>query len=160
MYEYFRNKVLNAQGLSQYNVKPQFNQNQFGGTLGGPIKKDRTFFFGSYEGRRIRQRAWRAGKLPTPAETEPNPNRGLQRGRCEHGLRGRNRYKAAWRNHPFLAQALGREAGCDAALNLSGVQRRSRMFPHSQTRMSQANIIPGPRFSNSAIPRHAWIRWH
>ncbi len=45
IYEYFRNKVLNAQGF--YNtVKPQFNQNQFGGTLGGPIVKDRTFFFG------------------------------------------------------------------------------------------------------------------
>ncbi|WP_457832157.1 outer membrane beta-barrel protein, partial [Staphylococcus aureus] len=32
-----------------------FKQNQFGGTIGGPIRKDRTFFFGSYEGRRIRQ---------------------------------------------------------------------------------------------------------
>jgi Carboxypeptidase regulatory-like domain len=54
IYEYFRNKVLNAQGYFN-TVKPQFNQNQFGGTLGGPIKKDRTFFFLSYEGRRIRQ---------------------------------------------------------------------------------------------------------
>ena len=35
--------------------KPDFKQNQFGGTFGGPIKKDRTFFFASYEGRRIRQ---------------------------------------------------------------------------------------------------------
>ena len=32
-----------------------FKQNQFGGTFGGPIKKDKTFFFGSYEGRRIVQ---------------------------------------------------------------------------------------------------------
>jgi Carboxypeptidase regulatory-like domain/TonB dependent receptor len=54
VYEYFRNKVLNAQGYFN-TVKPQFNQNQFGGTFGGPIKKDRTFFFVSYEGRRIRQ---------------------------------------------------------------------------------------------------------
>jgi hypothetical protein len=54
VYEYFRNTVLNAQGYFN-TVKPQLNQNQFGGTFGGPIKKDRTFFFVSYEARRIRQ---------------------------------------------------------------------------------------------------------
>ncbi len=54
VYEYFRNTVLNAQGYFN-TIKPQFNQNQFGGTFGGPVKKDRTFFFLSYEGRRIRQ---------------------------------------------------------------------------------------------------------
>jgi len=71
VYEFFRNTVLNAnaycfpaiQGISC--DKPQFNQNQFGGTFGGPIKKDRTFFFGSYEGRRIRQ------GIPSPAVTVP-----------------------------------------------------------------------------------------
>src|SRR5437660_435273 len=58
MYEFFRNTVLNANAycLSPDGcTKPKFNQNQFGGTFGGPVKKDRTFFFASYEGRRIRQ---------------------------------------------------------------------------------------------------------
>ncbi|MDQ1388145.1 MAG: hypothetical protein QOF56_1599, partial [Acidobacteriaceae bacterium] len=61
MYEFFRNTVLNANPYCFTAVqgipcdKPKFNQNQFGGTFGGPIKKDRTFFFTSYEGRRIRQ---------------------------------------------------------------------------------------------------------
>src|SRR5580698_8789138 len=72
MYEFFRNKVLNAnyycltaaEGLGC--EKPQFNQNQFGGTFGGPIKKGRTFFFASYEGRRIRQ------GIPSPAVTVPS----------------------------------------------------------------------------------------
>src|SRR4029077_16433045 len=54
MYEYFRNKALNAQGYFN-TIKPQFNQNQFGGSFGGPLRKDKTFFFTSYEGRRIRQ---------------------------------------------------------------------------------------------------------
>jgi Carboxypeptidase regulatory-like domain/TonB dependent receptor len=68
VYEYFRNKVLNAQGYFN-TVKPQFNQNQFGGTLGGPIIKDRTFFFGSFEGRRIRQgQSSPLVQLPTPNE--------------------------------------------------------------------------------------------
>ncbi len=53
-YEFFRNKVLNSKGYFD-SEKPDFKQNQFGGTFGGPIKKDRTFFFTSYEGRRIRQ---------------------------------------------------------------------------------------------------------
>jgi len=64
VYEFFRNKVLNARGYFDTS-KPQFNQNQFGGTFGGPIKKDRTFFFASYEGRRIRQ------GVPSPVVTVP-----------------------------------------------------------------------------------------
>ena len=61
VYEFFRNTKLNANPYCFTLIdsvpcdKPQFNQNQFGGTFGGPIKKDRTFFFTSYEGRRIRQ---------------------------------------------------------------------------------------------------------
>jgi hypothetical protein len=68
VYEFFRNKVLNSQGYFN-SVKPQFNQNQFGGTFGGPVRKDRTFFFVSYEARRIRQGI--SGStvfVPTPSE--------------------------------------------------------------------------------------------
>jgi Carboxypeptidase regulatory-like domain len=68
LYEFFRNKVLNANAYcfsSDGCTKPKFNQNQFGGTFGGPIKKDRTFFFTSYEGRRIRQ------GVPSPAVPVP-----------------------------------------------------------------------------------------
>jgi hypothetical protein len=71
VYEFFRNTKLNANAYCFTALqgipcdKPQFNQNQFGGTFGGPIKKDRTFFFTSYEGRRIRQ------GIPSPAVTVP-----------------------------------------------------------------------------------------
>ena len=55
-YEFFRNTVLNARPFTfEPAPKPDFHQNQFGGTFGGPIKKDKTFFFVSYEGRRIIQ---------------------------------------------------------------------------------------------------------
>lgn len=54
VYEFFRNKALDAKGFFDF-VKPDNRQNQFGATFGGPIKKDRTFFFASYEGRRLAQ---------------------------------------------------------------------------------------------------------
>ncbi|HVX58019.1 MAG TPA: carboxypeptidase-like regulatory domain-containing protein, partial [Candidatus Saccharimonadales bacterium] len=43
-YEFFRNSALDARNFFDVN-KPAFRQNQFGGTLGGPIKKDKLFFF-------------------------------------------------------------------------------------------------------------------
>ena len=54
IYEYFRNKVLNARGYFDPET-PDFKQNEFGGILGGAIRRDKTFFFSSYEGRRLRQ---------------------------------------------------------------------------------------------------------
>lgn len=68
VYEFFRNKVLNARNFFE-DKRPNFQQNQFGGTFGGPIRKDRTFFFGSYEGRRVRSRL-----LPTSSPCPPQPN--------------------------------------------------------------------------------------
>jgi hypothetical protein len=53
-YEFFRNKNLNAKGFFDTS-KLDYLQNQFGATLGGPVKKDKTFFFVTYEGDRIRR---------------------------------------------------------------------------------------------------------
>ena len=54
LYEFFRNKDLNAKGFFDFE-KLDYLQNQFGATLGGPIKKDKTFFFVTYEGDRLRK---------------------------------------------------------------------------------------------------------
>ena len=52
VWDYLRNTDLNAVGAftPAGNVKPIFIRNQFGGTFGGPIKRDKTFFFVDYEG--------------------------------------------------------------------------------------------------------------
>ena len=53
-FEFFRNRVLNTRGFFDAETS-KFNQNQFGGTFGGPLRKDRTYLFLSAEGRQIRQ---------------------------------------------------------------------------------------------------------
>ena len=52
-YEFFRNDLFDARNILQTTGrKPELRQNQFGGSIGGPIFKDRTFFFFDYEGYR------------------------------------------------------------------------------------------------------------
>ncbi len=51
-YEFLRNDVLDARNFFDP-TRPPFRQNQFGGSVGGPIRKNKTFFFGNYEGSRI-----------------------------------------------------------------------------------------------------------
>ncbi len=69
LYEFHRNRPLNAKGYLDP-TKEAFILNQFGATFGGPIKKDRTFFFGSYDGRRrIRGVSSGTVTLPTAAES-------------------------------------------------------------------------------------------
>jgi hypothetical protein len=69
-YEYIRNKVLNANDWFSNNDhlgRPPFTQNQFGANTGGRVFKDRTFFFYSYEGFRLRQGVTYTGTVPTAA---------------------------------------------------------------------------------------------
>ena len=67
-YEFFRNDALNAKGFFD-TTKLSYLQNQFGATLGGPIHKDKTFFFVTYEGDRIRRgSSGDTVNVPTSAE--------------------------------------------------------------------------------------------
>lgn len=50
LYEFLRNSDLDARNFFDQGTIPQFQRNEFGGALGGPIKKDKLFVFGNYEG--------------------------------------------------------------------------------------------------------------
>jgi hypothetical protein len=71
-YEYIRNKVLNANDWFSDNgglAKPPFTQNQFGVNFGGRVIRDKTFFFYSYEGFRLRSGSPWQSTVPTAQET-------------------------------------------------------------------------------------------
>jgi hypothetical protein len=66
-YEFFRNKVLNATPFF-LSSNPPYVQNQFGGTFGGPVIKDKTFFFFAYDGYRQRASTTFTTTVPTIGE--------------------------------------------------------------------------------------------
>jgi carboxypeptidase family protein len=65
-FDYFRNSVLDARNFFDGPKVPGFQRNQFGGSAGGPIKKDKTFFYGVYEG--IRQHLGVTNNLTVPPQ--------------------------------------------------------------------------------------------
>ncbi|MFN7997059.1 MAG: carboxypeptidase regulatory-like domain-containing protein [Bryobacteraceae bacterium] len=85
VYEFLRNDSMDSRNFFSRKIEP-LKQNQFGGTMGGPIRKDRLFFFGYYEGYRNRQGITQSASVPTAAEREgdfsglPSPLRDFTKG--------------------------------------------------------------------------------
>ena len=73
LFEYFRNTKLDASPYFATSAQ-KFNLNQFGGSLGGPIKRDKTFFFADYQAKMQREGVTFTGFVPTPAMTTPDAN--------------------------------------------------------------------------------------
>ncbi len=72
LFEYHRNDNLDTRDFFDPSKKPEFIRNQFGGSVGGPIHKDRTFFFFGYESLRERK-----GRTITTIVPDLNVRRGL-----------------------------------------------------------------------------------
>jgi hypothetical protein len=70
-WEFLRNDAMDAANAISQTVEP-LKQNQFGGTLGGPIRRDKTFIFGFYEGFRNRQGESRLATVPSLNERQGN----------------------------------------------------------------------------------------
>src|SRR5450631_542773 len=71
LWEFLRNDAMDASDYFSQSVQP-LKQNQFGATFGGPIVKDKTFFFGYYEGFRNRQGETVPATVPSAAEKQGN----------------------------------------------------------------------------------------
>lgn len=91
VYEFIRNSVLDARSFDEPDRTPHLSQNQFGASLGGPIQKNKMFYFANYEGFRLSNIATQIMTVPTLRErtgdfsqsgvkiydlstTHPNPN--------------------------------------------------------------------------------------
>jgi hypothetical protein len=71
LFEFFRNEALNARNLfAQPGPKPEFRRNQYGATIGGPIQKNKTFFFADWQGTRLRTGITRFSVVPTLAQRQ------------------------------------------------------------------------------------------
>ena len=71
LFEFFRNQHMDARNFFA-GAKPPYHQNQYGGSIGAPIKKNRIFYFGDYEGFRMRQGQTFVDTVPTVAERQGN----------------------------------------------------------------------------------------
>jgi hypothetical protein len=64
VFEFLRNTSLDARSFFAHD-REQFNENEFGGSLGAPIKKDKTFIFADYQGRYLREGITQVATIPT-----------------------------------------------------------------------------------------------
>jgi len=134
VFEFFRNRVLNARNF--FNLeKPAYNQHIFGGTFGGPIQRGRTYFFTSYEGRRIRQ--------GIPSEVVPVPTAAERQGDFSAGP-----LFTGFIADATVAAVLNARPGCAAAVAAAG-------GAPIRAGAAYADIFPGNRIPSACFDRTA-----
>jgi hypothetical protein len=164
-FEFFRNTVLDA-STPFVDKTPQFNLNQFGGSFGGPIQKDKTFFFLDYQAKMQRKGVPFTGLVPSTAMITPDANgdynysldpNGLTRGvaQPQYG----NKILFPNLTNPY---ASGAPLECDAAgnaivPNAAGVQTGGtpcNIIPAAMVNRIGAGVIslyPAPNTSNPSL---------
>jgi Carboxypeptidase regulatory-like domain len=152
-YEFLRNQALDARNfflrLKPGEKAPSFKRNLFGGSLGGPIINDKTFFFVSYEGLRLRQSVTSLATVPTAtmvngdfrAMRGPGPDQAL--GNADDTGRVLN---------PFSGQEFATLNVIDPALINPIGQSLAKFFP-APTTATPAGRSPSNNYNFSATRR-------
>jgi hypothetical protein len=130
VFEFFRNTNLDARNYFSPE-RATFHQNQYGGTIGGPIRKDRIFFFGDYQGQRSIQ-GIETGSVSVPTNANRNGDFTDSAGSLTGTVNG-----------PYLAQTLSQRLGYQVSLN--------EPF-YTKTCTSSSQCV----FPNAIIPMSAW----
>ena len=138
-FEFLRNDKFDANDLFNNKfgrAKPAFRQNQFGGTLGGPIRHDQTFFFMDYQGWRVRNAHTYSSTVPTDlmragdfSELNRTIYDPLSQSRFPDNRIPASRYRSRQQEHHRTAVP-DRECGRAAVLDRADHQQLS-VQPHS-----------------------------
>jgi hypothetical protein len=152
-YEFLRNQALDARNfflrLKPGEKAPSFKRNLFGGSLGGPIISDKTFFFVSYEGLRLRQSVTSLATVPTAAMI--NGDFSAMRGPGLDQVLG-NADDTGRVLNPFSGQEFARLNVIDPALINPIGQALAQFFP-APTTATPAGRLPSNNYNFSATRR-------
>ncbi|WP_187143185.1 TonB-dependent receptor [Terriglobus albidus] len=119
---YFRNDSLNAPDPVAKKVLP-FSDQQFGGTMGGPIKKDKLWFFGSYEGERKPDTATTTNLVTNAAFSHPNTLRVNEYlGRGDYQINATNRIFVRGDGFTYKSDYLGVSGNADPSRAYQGTR--------------------------------------
>jgi Carboxypeptidase regulatory-like domain/TonB dependent receptor len=165
VFEYFRNDALDA--VPFFLTKEPYKQNQFGATLGGPIRKDKTFFFVDYEGFRVNQGLPQTAVIPDQDMVNGNFSELLQPGVTApqvdiNGTTLPNTVAMDCSNHPTfvgelfnarLTQVSGLNANgfCGVPIGVDGAGNPTNIFPSGSIDPLAARLaalIPPPNADN------------
>lgn len=135
VYEFFRSTRLNSKGYFDV-IVPEFKLNEFGTTIGGPIRANRTFVFGSYEGHRERQGIT---SIPVPVPSAAEREGDFSAGPTFSGTL----------SDATVAQALSNRAGCSNAVIKNG--GAAIAAGTSYAAIFPGNVIPAACFDATAL---------
>jgi hypothetical protein len=135
-FEFLRSTALDARGYFDP-TRPAFRQNQFGGTLGGPVKRQKVFFFGDYQGTRTTE------GVPTGLITVPSVQDRAGNLSDQIGSFGNCSGTPCTVSGPYLASLLSRELGYPVSSN--------EPYYTAGCASSSACVFP-----NAVIPQSAW----
>jgi hypothetical protein len=162
VWEFLRNEKLDAVNAFDIFGQQPYKQNQFGFTLGGPIVKNKTFFFGDYEGLRIRHALPQLSTVPTTAEVGGDFSAFLQTSNPVPGVvdcSGNQTYQGEIFN-PVLAQSASAFNGgpCSVPIGTTASGQPTNIFsgnsgtntPIDPLAQELANLFPAP--NNTVLP--------